>query len=112
MGDLPVDVYNICTECSFVSGTKYQLNKAATEIYINSLRIRKEQKERLDKLMFKRQELIDKSMNDLVKREVVNFEGDLQKNIEILRQFFRKSIIELDSVYAQLNDDMDKPFNG
>ena len=111
MPPLPFGEYLVCKDCGFVSNDEgdYKLNGPALTVYLNNLKLIEERKLKQQALMFKKQQDLDVLMNDLIKRNIESFDGDLHKNIESLKQFFRKSIIEVDSLYAKLNDEFKDP---
>jgi hypothetical protein len=107
LGSLPVDSYLVCTECGIISGKNRKLNGPGLEVLKNNHKIREERNLAYEETRRKRQEGLDSRMNALVKAHVQQFDGDLHQNIDKLQQFFRKSVIEVDSLYAQLNEELD-----
>lgn len=109
MAELPVDEYLVCKDCGFVSNSEgsYKLNGPALEIYHAELNRRTKAIEIDAELRRRKQERIDQLMNVLVRANIEKFDGDLSKNSYELQQFYRKTALELESVYAGLKKDLD-----
>lgn len=109
LAGLPVDRYMVCKECGFVSTEgSVKLNGPALEIYKNELRIRQERLDRYNAVTQKKNDEVQKLMNVMVRRCIESFDGDLHKNAEALQQFYRKTVMELDSLYSKLNKELDE----
>lgn len=100
--------YTVCTECGYVSSERNRmLNAAALEVYKSSLKRRNERLARWEVAFKKKQEASHQLMNDLIKGHVALLGTDMQSNIEVLQQFFRKSNLELDSLNCKFNKSLD-----
>lgn len=110
LAGLPVDQYRVCTECGFVSTNhgSYKLNGPALTVYKNELKIRSDRVSRYKRVADKKQVETDLLMNTMIKQFYNQLDGDKQKQVELLQQFFRKSVMELDSLYAKLNKELDE----
>ena len=113
LGDLPVDTYTVCTECGFIShpGSKHRLNSPGLEVYKNNIKRREERVKRWEHAFMLKQKGSNDIMNTLIKSHVGQLTSDLQNNIEVLQQFFRKANLELDSLYQTLNKKVDEEDN-
>lgn len=113
LGNLPVDTYMVCTECGYISheGSDHRLNGPGLEVYRNNLKRREERIKRWEAAFKQKQEESHNIMNRLIKTHVGELNDDLQHNIEVLQQFFRKANIELDSLYSTLNKKLDEEDN-
>jgi hypothetical protein len=113
LANLPVDTYKVCTDCGFVSGVEnYQLNGPGLEVYKNTVKLRNERKAKWDATVLKKQRETQDIMNKLIRAHVADLTNDLHKNIEVLQQFFRKSNLEMESLYEKLNHDLDEDGHG
>lgn len=111
---LPVESYTVCKDCGLISSSEfnYKLNPPGLEVYQNNLKRRVERQARWDATFKKKQEVTNLLMNNLIKENITKFDGDTQKNIENLQQFFRKSVIEIDSLYTVLNKEFEENGDG
>lgn len=118
MAPLPIETYLICKDCGFISNDEgsFKLNKPALEVYHNNLKIRDRQAEIDLMLLRKKQEKLDLLMNKMIKGllEDPDFyrHDDINFRIQVLQQFFRKSAIEIESMYASLKKDLDEAERG
>jgi hypothetical protein len=112
LGALPTGKYTVCTECGYVSGQNVMLNAPGMEVYRNNIKIRDERRDKWNKLFQVKQQRTDEIMRQQIKACVADLGSDLHKNIEVLEQFFRKSNIELESLYSKLNKEYYDEENG
>lgn len=113
LGSLPVDDYMVCTECGYISreGSNYRLNGPGLEVYKNNLKRREARIKRYEQAHMAKQDQSHAIMNSLIKSHVGQLNDNLQNNIEVLQQFFRKANMELDSLYSSLNKKLDEDDN-
>ena len=78
------------------------------EIYQNELKRRRRSIEIEAELNKRKTERIQEAMNRLIKLSIEKFDGDMHKNIPELQQFYRKTAMELESIYAGLKKDLDE----
>lgn len=105
MAGLPTDQYMVCSDCGFVSTDLgfVQLNKPALEIYRNELRLREQRKTTSEWMKQRKQEELDRIMNIMVQHHYTD-----RLDVELLQQFFRKTVIEIDSLYDRLLDELEE----
>lgn len=110
MPPLPVGEYLVCKDCGFVSNDvgSYRLNAPAQEVFHNNLKLRERAIQIDAELERRKRDRIHALMNQLIKANIEKFDGDMHKNIPELQQFFRKTAMELESVYAGLKKDLDE----
>lgn len=110
MAQLPVGHYRICKDCGYVSTEEgeYKLNAPGIEVYRNAIKLREEAKAKQEALLKAKQTTLDEIMSRLVKGNVQSFDGDLHKNGAALQQFFRKTVMEIESMYTKLYEDSQK----
>jgi hypothetical protein len=101
--------YTVCTECGYVSSEKNRmLNAPGLEVYKNNLKRRADREARWAAAYRTKNEMTHQLMNELIRSHVSLLGTDMQSNIEVMQQFFRKSNIELDSLYSRLNKSLDE----
>lgn len=109
LAGLPVDTYMVCSECGLVSTQEasVQLNGPALEIYRNELKIRQRRNNLQSRMDQKRRAELDRLMNTMVKSVYVEL-GSNHDHVKVLQQFFRKTVLEVDSLYARLNKEIEE----
>lgn len=105
LNGLPVDRYMVCLECGSVATQEasVKLNPPGLEMYRNEVRLRKENDVSFTEMVRRRQEELDRIMNIMVQHHYTD-----RLDIELLQQFFRKTVIEVDSLYTRLNKELDE----
>jgi hypothetical protein len=111
MTPLSPGLYTVCTTCGFVSadGGSFKLNGPALEVYKNELKSRLDAKLRWDQIERLRQERLENAMNKLIKDQVQTQDftnTDLTVRIELLKDFFRKTHLEIEVIYSELNKEL------
>lgn len=104
--ELPVDTYSVCTDCGYIAaedeyGFSYQLNKPGLEVYNNNIKLKAEDDQKIQTAFKAYQAKTQEIMNAQIRAHVGLLGTDLQTNIEVLQQFFRKSDLELKSLYIK-----------
>lgn len=107
LAGLPVDTYTVCTECGYVvamteDDEDFKLNEPALELYRETLKQQKEEDVKYMNRLKRRQDKLQEIMNSQIRAHVGQLTDDLQKNIEVMQQFFRKSTIEVESLLVSL----------
>lgn len=107
---LPVSLYNVCLDCGYVSCEDYsvKLNGPGLEVYRNNVKRRDERRARQQKVFTKKQQETDQIMYKMIRMHVEQLGNDVHKNSEVLQQFFRRSNIELESLFIQLNKELEE----
>lgn len=108
---LPVGQYLVCQDCGYVNQDgedRLKVNAAGLEVLRND----KAKKDKLTRVynetQLKRQQKIDALMVKMVRGNVQNFDGDIHKNGRALQEFFKKTVLEIDAVYTELNKQLDE----
>lgn len=100
--EIDTGMYLVCKECGNIANTDYSLNGPAKEILLNNLKLREEKVAKNKALNEKRIKLIDGLMNRMVKDNIESFDGDFTKNSYALQQFYRKTVLGVECIYAEL----------
>lgn len=99
--------YDVCHECGSVAGTNKRLNKAGLDIYHERQKIYALQNQIFDKAMRARQIKLDLAMNRLIKSFIqCNPNIPLQENVEFMKNFFHKAVLEIDTVNREIEEVM------
>lgn len=106
--------HDVCAECGFVSGFdgNYKLNAPALEVFKAYLKKQFDRKILQERAFARKQSESTEIMNELIRTHAGKLSEDLGKNIEVMQQFFRKSNIELDSLYTDLSKILSDESNG
>lgn len=102
--------YKVCTTCGQIAkgGSLRKLNGPGMEVYKNQLKRRRENQAKLDAVKLKRQQMTNDIMLKMIRDHARSLDGDNANNVEVLQQFFRKSSIELESMYIELHKDIEE----
>lgn len=104
---LAAGVYQVCSDCGFVAGEKnVKLNGPALEVFKNNLIRRDRLNQQWEESLKRKQEGLKRIMNLMIKSHVGLLGPDLQPNIEVLQQFFTKSTLEIESLFAKLEQEL------
>lgn len=96
--------YKVCLDCGSIAGTKKKVNEPGLVVYKATVKARKERAEQFLELGRKRQVKLDLAMNRLIRDEFFNG----SESIEALQNFFRKVVIEVDSINDELVENLDE----
>lgn len=100
--EIETGLHLTCKKCGFIFGTDYNLNSPALEIFLNNVKLRDERKIKQSAMLFRKQKLVDELMNRMIKANIESFDGDVHKNIESLKQFYRKTALGVECIFAEL----------
>lgn len=102
--------YKVCTICGQIakSGSPRKLNGPGMEVYKNQLKRRKEAREKLLAAKTKHQQRTTDVMLRMIRDHARSLGTDNATNVEVLQQFFRKSSIELESLYVELHKEVEE----